>query len=175
MASIPDGRDCREGVLERMLVMLSAIPLGVIVALTFVDVFARYLFASPVRGSLEIVQFAMAMVIFTALPLVTRHRGHVTVSLIDGLLRGRLASARRFGCDALSTVALGLMTWRLGAQAGDDLANDMRTVVLGMPHAPLTWAMFGFSALATLTMAALAWRSLGGIVGDAPTGGPGVG
>ena len=78
-------------------------PLALIVLLTFADVFARYLFARPIRGSVEIIQYAMALVIFTALPLVTRHRGHVTVSLVDKLLSGRAAWVRQLVCDALST------------------------------------------------------------------------
>lgn len=134
--------------IDRLLGLLSAVPLALIVLLTFADVFARYLFSRPIRGSVEMVEFAMALVIFTALPLVTRHRGHVTVSLIDGLVRGRAASIKRLACDALSALALGLMAWRLALHGADDFEANTRTIVLGWPQAPLTWAM---AALATLS------------------------
>jgi TRAP-type C4-dicarboxylate transport system permease small subunit len=148
--------------LDRALGLLCALPVALIVALTFADVFARYLFAAPIRGSLEVIEFAMAMVIFTALPLVTRHRGHVTVSLIDGLVRGRLRRLKAGLCDAVSTVALALVAWRLWVQAGDDVDAGTRTKMLALPHAPLVYAMAVLAALSALLMAALTWHSLRG-------------
>lgn len=145
---------------ERALGLLCALPLALIVVLTFADVFARYLFAAPIRGSVEIIQFAMALVIFTALPLVTRARGHVTVSLVDGVVRGAVARFKQLLCDALSLLALGLVTWRLWLQAGDDVRDQTRTIVLGWPQAPLTYTMCAFAALAALAMAGLLWQGL---------------
>ena len=148
---------------DRLLGLLSALPLALIVLLTFADVFARYLFSAPIRGSVEIIQFAMALVIFTALPLVTRHRGHVTVSLIDSVLPAAGRRVQRVLCDALSLVALALLTWRLWLQAGDDVAASTHTIVLGWPHAPLTYALCLFAAASTLAMAWLLWGSLRGV------------
>jgi TRAP-type transport system small permease protein len=150
------------GPAERTLGILCALPLALIVGLTFADVFARYLFAAPIRGSVEIIEFCMALVIFTALPLVTRHRGHVTVSLIDGVVKGALRRVQRVGCDAISTLALALMAWRLWEQAGDDLQSDTRSIVLGWPSAPLTYALCLFATGSALTMLWLTWRSLRG-------------
>jgi TRAP-type transport system small permease protein len=151
--------------LERVLGLLSSIPLALIVVLTFADVFARYLFARPIRGSVEIIQYAMALVVFTALPIVTRHRGHVTVSLVDRFLKGGAQRVQRVVCDALSTAALALVTWRLWEQAASDLQGNTRTIVLGLPQAPLAWAMCAFAALATVVMAWLLWGSLRGEAG----------
>ena len=154
--------------LDRALGLLSAIPLALIVVITFADVFARYLFASPIRGSVEMVEFAMALVIFTAMPLVTRHRGHVTVSLIDNLLRGRAIAVRRLVCDALSALALGLMAWRLALHGADDFEAGTRTIVLEWLQAPLTWAMAvlaGVSALLLVAQIAATLRS--GLSADA--------
>jgi TRAP-type C4-dicarboxylate transport system permease small subunit len=94
----------------RLLGLMSAIPLGLIVALTFVDVFARYLISAPIRGSVEIIQYAMALTIFAALPLVTRDREHVTVSLIDGLLGSRALALKRWICDGISFLVLLTLT-----------------------------------------------------------------
>lgn len=148
------------GPLERMLRILCALPVGLMVVLTFADVFARYLFAKPIRGSIEIIAFAMALVIFAALPLVTRRRGHVTVSLIDGLLHGRARRIKAVVCDAIGTAALALLAWRLWAHALDDLESGARTIVLGWPHAPLTFVLAGCATLATLALATLSWQSL---------------
>lgn len=150
------------GALDRVLGLLSALPLALIVGLTFADVFARYLFAAPIRGSVEIIEYAMAMSIFTALPLVTRQRGHVSVSLIDGVVRGGLRRVKNATCDAISALALGLMAWRLAVQAIEERQNGTATIVLAWPHAPLFFAMAAFAAAATLAMLCLTWHSLHG-------------
>ncbi len=145
---------------ERVLNIACALPLALIVVLTFADVFARYVFSSPIRGSVEIIQFAMALVIFTALPLVTRRRGHVTVSLVDGLLMGRAGRVKRLLCDVLSVFALAVLTWRLWLQAGSDVQASTRTIVLGWPQAPLTYAMTFCALLSLGVMLWLLWRNL---------------
>ena len=157
----------RRDAADRILTLLSALPLGLIVVLTFADVFARYLFSSPIRGSVEVIQFAMALVIFTALPLVTRKREHVTVSLVDGVLRGGAKHLQQVLCDTISGVALAVLTWRLWLQGGDDLAADTRTIVLGWPQAPLTYAMCAFAALSTAYMLMLLLKQLRGDAGRA--------
>lgn len=153
----------RSSVLDRLLGFATAAPLFGIVALTFADVFARYLFASPIRGALEIIQFAMALTIFTALPLVTRQREHVTVSLIDGLIHGAAAKRiKQFLCDAISLAALGIVAWRLWIQAGESAAAESATIVLKLPMAPLTYVMSGFAAASAVLVALQCWQGLNG-------------
>ncbi len=69
---------------------------------------------------------------------------------------------QRIACDALSLLALALITWRLWEQAASDLAGQTSTVVLGLPQAPLAWVMCAFAAVATLVMARLLWGSVRG-------------
>ena len=145
--------------LQTALGAISALPLAVILIVTFVDVFARYLFATPIRGSVEIIEFAMALVIFGALPLVTRSRGHVTVGLLDGVIgNGAARRIKQLLCDALSASALGLLAWRLWVHAGGQLAESSRSIVLGLPHAPLSYALFALALLSMVLMLALMWR-----------------
>lgn len=122
--------------LDKALGVLVALPVGLIVVLTFVDVFARYLFAAPIRGSLEIIEFAMALAIFAALPLVTRDRGHVTVTLVDGAVPRAWRPLHRALCDTIGAAALALLSWRLAAQALDDVQAGTQTIVLHLPKAP---------------------------------------
>jgi TRAP-type C4-dicarboxylate transport system permease small subunit len=130
---------------SRLLGLMSAIPLGLIVVLTFVDVFARYLISAPIRGSVEIIQYAMALTIFAALPLVTRDREHVTVSLIDGLLGSRALGLKRWLCDGVSFLVLLTLTWRLWIYAGEAIEGERRTIVLALPEGPLVYVMSVFS------------------------------
>ncbi len=136
--------------LDRWLGWMSSLPLGLIVVLTFMDVFARYVFSAPIRGSLEIIQYAMALSIFAALPLVTRHRGHVTVSLIDSALGTSALRWKTRICDLISWVALTLMSWRLWIYAGESLEQKQQTIVLALPQGPLVYALTVFAGLSSV-------------------------
>ncbi len=133
---------------------MSAAPLALILLLTFADVLMRYLFAMPVRGSSEMIQFAMALTIFAALPVVTRQREHIVVGIVSDLVRGRMRTAKLLFCDGLSLFALGLMTWRLGIQAVEYVGSKDATIVLRLGMAPLAFVMCGF-ALVTCVVVAL--------------------
>ena len=142
--------------LIKILTWVSITPVALVVSLTFVDVFARYLISMPVKGSVEIIEHAMAVLIFSSLPIVTHNRGHVTVSLIDGLFSGAAKIAQKTFCDLISASALGLLTWRLAVQGFEDLDGSSPSVVLGLPQAPLVFAMSIMSLVATLLALALA-------------------
>lgn len=138
--------------LVRALSWLSAIPVAMIVILTFADVLGRYLLSSPVRGSMEIIEFAMALVVFTALPMVTLQRGHVSVSLIDNLFTGIGRLLKRVLCDSVSALALGLLTWRLWVQSMEDLQTAAASIVLGLPNATLSFTLTFFACLSTVVV-----------------------
>lgn len=146
--------------LDHVLTWLSALPVALIVVLTFADVFWRYVFSSPIRGNLEMIEYAMALVIFTALPRVTRQRGHVTVSLIEGLVKGQAQRIKTVLCDAISAFALGVLTWRLGLQGLENLNAGASTVVLNLSHAPLSFVLTAFAGLSTLVVLMQIWKSL---------------
>jgi TRAP-type C4-dicarboxylate transport system permease small subunit len=152
MSDIPTPSPSPAPALERALSWLSALPVALIVTLTFADVLGRYLLSSPVRGSMEIIEFAMALVVFTALPLVTLQRGHVSVSLIDNLFTGKGRYIKRMLCDAVSALALGLLSWRLCLQSMDDLQTRAATVVLGLPNAALSLTLTFFAGLSTVVV-----------------------
>lgn len=146
--------------LDRWLGWMCSLPLGLIVVLTFFDVFARYVFSAPIKGSLEIIQYSMALSIFAALPLVTRHRGHVTVSLIDGLLGASAMLWKTRVCDAISLLALALMSWRLWIYAGESIEQKQQTIVLALPQGPLVYALSVFAAVSSALVLLGLWRSV---------------
>lgn len=160
MSTEPHDDDIDKTGIFRLLGWISALPVAVIVILTFADVLGRYLFSSPVRGSVELIEFAMALVIFTALPLVTRQRQHVTVSLIDGFFKGTGLRIKTMLCDAISALALGILTWRLALQGLEDLDAETATIVLGLPHAPLSFVLTALAGVSTLVVLLLIWHSL---------------
>ena len=138
--------------------------------LTTADVTGRYLFNSPVPGSFEIVQFLLAIVIFSALPLITWDEKHITVNLLERFIP---EIARRW-LDAflslVSTVVVAVVTERMWIQ-GDLMAEGQHiTGFLEWPIAPIAYFMSVMSALATILLALLTWQKFTGSAA-APSGG----
>jgi TRAP-type C4-dicarboxylate transport system permease small subunit len=147
-------------VINRLLEVVCALPLLLIVVVTFFDVFARYIFSSPIKGSVEIVEFCMAIVVFGALPLVTRKRLHVSVSLVEGFFSGLGRQIKIFICDQLSAAALAILTWRLYAVTMDELEYGSETLVLMMPFWPLYSAMTLLAGVTTLLVLVMGFAAL---------------
>lgn len=140
------------GPLGRLLAFISTLPLALIVILTFCDVFARYLFAHPIPGASEIIQFAMALAIFTALPLVTGTGGHITVDLFTYALNKRQQLLLQLSNELFSGVALAMIAWRLWVQAEEYAESQTASIVLGLQSAPLAYVMAVFAAVSVVVV-----------------------
>ncbi|RIY40097.1 TRAP transporter small permease [Neopusillimonas maritima] len=146
--------------LEQVLKWTCVLPLMVILVLTFVDVFMRYVFASPITGATEVIRFCMALAVFAGLPVLTRDRGHITVSLIDNLLGAHALRIKQAVCDAVSLFAVMLLAWRLWDQAGLYVNTQAATIVLDLPMAPLVYVLFAFTVLTAILLAAVMVNTL---------------
>lgn len=117
-------------------------------ALTFIDVVARYLVNRSVPGSFEITELMMAVLIFAGLPLVSRRGEHVTVDLIDHFVGARMRGVHRAIVEFVSgalLLGLGLLLWnkaQLTTGYGDT------TTILEIRLAPFVYAMMAFVLLA---------------------------
>lgn len=141
--------------LRRLLGAVVALVLLSIMGLTFCDVFMRYWFSAPIRGASEIVRFAMAILIFSAFPLVTLSEQHITVNLLQGRF-GRLGSwLQHLFVLLVSLAAVGIMTWQLATDGADLAHNRITTTVLEWPLAPLSNFMSALSGVTLLVLFAL--------------------
>jgi len=145
---------------QRILGGLVATVLFAIMALTFVNVFLRYWFNAPITGSEEIVSFGMAILIFSALPLVTSRERHISVGLLQGRLPPRAAWFQHLLVLLVSIAALGIMAWQIEAYAASLASDRTTTQVLGWPLAPLSYFMSTLSGVAVLAVAWSLWRHL---------------
>ncbi|NLP63317.1 TRAP transporter small permease [Paraburkholderia sacchari] len=151
--------DAREGLatrwLKRVLGALVALVLLSIMGLTFCDVFMRYWFSAPIRGASEIVRFAMAILIFSAFPLVTLSQQHITVNLLHGRF-GRFGGwLQHLFVLLVSLIAVGIMTWQLASDGADLARNRITTTVLEWPLAPLSYYMSALSGVTLIVLLAL--------------------
>lgn len=118
--------------------------------LTFVDVVLRYVVNRPLRGSLEITELLLLVLIFAGLPLVTHASEHVTMDLIDRLLGER---GRRFLNQLVELVCASLMfllAWLMWIKAGRIAAYGDTTDVLRIVVGPFVYFMVAMILLSGL-------------------------
>lgn len=146
-----------------LLRVTSAAMLLFIMGLTFVDVCTSYFLNSPITGSAELVMFAMAILIFSAFPLVTAREQHISVSLLHGRFTGFWLWLQRFVTLAVSLVACASMSWQLMHDGRQLISDQQVTVIRSLPLGPLSYfmsAMSGASALALLVVLLRHLRSI---------------
>lgn len=148
--------------LDRALLIIVATIMFAMMALTFVDVFARYLFAAPISGAFEIIQFMMALVIFCALPVVTRKEVHITVGLFEAFMVGRVGWIRRLGVLLFSAAVVTLLAYQMWMQGIQMQEGQHITGYLEVPIAPIAYAMSVLSWVTLIVLVGMIWRHLRG-------------
>jgi TRAP-type C4-dicarboxylate transport system permease small subunit len=134
--------------LEALSGALAAAALFAIMALTFFDVVGRKLASNSIRGSLELTELLMVVVIFAALPLVSARDEHVVFDSLDAYLPAwalrAQAAIMNIVCGAL-LVGLAVLMWKTGT---DFRASGETTAQLGILKAPF---IYGMSVLCAVT------------------------
>ena len=103
--------------LRKSLEYLAALALCVLILVTILDVFGRYLLNSPLPGAFEYVRALMAIVTFAALPLVSGRNEHLRAGILDHLISPRVNALREPFVQLLSAVVLAGIAWRLWAES----------------------------------------------------------
>ena len=147
---------------RRSLGWMVAAVLAFMMALTVVDVTGRFVFNRPVPGSFEVMEFCLAIVVFSALPLVTWDRRHITVSLFDSFFRRAGYRAQQALIQAASLLAMGIVCWRMWDQGERLERTQAITGYLEWPVAPIAYFMSVLAGLSTLLIAMLLWRAVAG-------------
>lgn len=145
---------------ERTLGWITGLMLFAMMWLTFFDVSGRYLFNAPIQGAFEITQLLLAILVFTALPIVSGREQHVSISLVEQAFKGRVKKIQRVVVSLICMAGVGymsLMIWRLGdrlARYGD------YTAYLKLELAPFAYLMATLGGLSSAILLYLAVRYL---------------
>ncbi len=134
--------------LDRLCGALAAAALFGIMALTFVDVIGRKLADASLPGALELTEILMVIVIFSALPLVTRHGDHVVFDSLDPWLPKIVRRAQQILVDLTCAAVLLGLAWLLWDKAGQMLGYGDVTAQLKLT---LGWFVYGMSLFCALT------------------------
>ncbi len=137
--------------------MMAVTALFLMMAMTFVDVVMRSTLNTPIEAATELTRIMMAIVVFSALPMVSGRAEHITVDLLDPIFPAWMARWR----DAVVSLLCGVMLW-WPAERVVVLAERARdygdlTEYLGIPQFYIGWFVAVFTYL---TAAALIGRGL---------------
>ena len=126
--------------------------LGLLMVLTVANVILRDLFNAPIKGTPELSEFMMVIVIFLALAWCAVTRKHVMVDLIVSRFPSRVQAI----VDSITLFAtLGIfviITWQSFLES---MAVYDTTSLLRLPHAPFYWIMTVGLAVFCLSIAVL--------------------
>jgi TRAP-type C4-dicarboxylate transport system permease small subunit len=120
--------------IENVLLAICGVIFMVMIFLGTVDVFGRYLFNSPVQGSLELMQVIMGAIVMLGWAYTQKEDGHVKVELITNILPTKVRYVLKLIMTILALflfAAIAYKSW------GIALANfDRRFLVIDLPSGP---------------------------------------
>ncbi|HVG51266.1 MAG TPA: TRAP transporter small permease [Xanthobacteraceae bacterium] len=119
----------------------AAVFLALIATVTFLDVFARYLFLKPFSFTVEVTEFGMALIVFLAVGLVTHDDAHINVDVVTLRLSAKVRAILSMIINAIALAYIAIMVWRLWVQAFYLLSKDDRTQIWALPYGPLAIIM----------------------------------
>lgn len=108
--------------LDRLLKWAAALILFSLMTITCIDVLGRYLFDSPLVGSVEITELLLGSLIFATLPLITWRKEHISVDLTDSVIPAKVKRLR----DAMFNVLVGFSLFTIGFKVWDLAGRSYR-------------------------------------------------
>jgi TRAP-type transport system small permease protein len=144
--------------INHVLHALAGITLVLLLAWTVADIIGRSAFSRPMRGTVELTELAVVVLVYLGLAHTESDDGHITVDLLFVRLkeRGQLVLRAIAGC--IGVIVIAAMTWRLYVFAGQLDAGNYTTGVLRIPLYPVAIlgvvgaAAFGLAVLANLAV-----------------------
>ncbi|MEM9477789.1 MAG: TRAP transporter small permease [Pseudomonadota bacterium] len=112
---------------SRWLFALAGGALCLAVFLYVFEVVMRYGLGAPTTWSVEAVQYALAVLIFCALPDITRRNAHVAIDIIPEALPPNLAHRLAQITALLAAVACGIAGWIIAGEAMRQLERGLMT------------------------------------------------
>ena len=142
---------------SRAPVLLAVLALFAMMVMTFFDVVLRSTINTPIEAATELTRILMAVVVFSALPVVSGRAGHISVDVLDWMFTRAAARWR----DAVINLGSGAMLW-WPAERVIVLAERARsygdvTEYLGIPQFYIGWfiAVFTFVTAVVLMLRGL--------------------
>jgi TRAP-type C4-dicarboxylate transport system permease small subunit len=131
---------------QRAQLLLAAAALVMLMLVTVTDVFLRYVFNRPLRGSYEFVESMLIVFVFHGMAAAFFGRRNIVIDLIDPLVGARGTGFLIRAADVLSVLCLALLFWAMLGPALQVYAYGDLKIDLGLP----IWLLW-VTALAGMT------------------------
>lgn len=145
----------------RVINAAGTVALGVMVLTTVADVLLRFFLDRPIRGTFELTEFLMIIVVFFAMGYTAMLRGHIVIQILGS----RLPERPRAICDSIADlISIGfccLIIWQGVAQAEITRLRHDISGVTNIPLSPFFYVLVFGSALMCLVFLANLLDSLG--------------
>ena len=133
-------------------VLLAVTAMFAMMVMTFFDVVLRSTINTPIEAATELTRILMAIVVFSALPVVSGRAGHITVDVLDWVFTRAAARWR----DVAVNVLCGTLLW-WPAERVTVLAERARsygdvTEYLGIPQFYIGWFIAVFTFVTSLVL-----------------------
>jgi TRAP-type C4-dicarboxylate transport system permease small subunit len=99
--------------LQRAQLRLASGALVVLMMVTVADVFLRYVFNKPIRGSYDIVECMLLIFVFHGMAAAFFGRRNIVIDILDSFVRARVVTFLIRLADALSILVLILVFWAM--------------------------------------------------------------
>jgi TRAP-type transport system small permease protein len=129
--------------------------------MTVADVVGRRFFGSPVRGSVELTQLAMVVMIYLGFAYAENHGDHISVDIVYLRLRRWLQLVITALTSVFGIAVIGLLAYRLYLYSGVLAGGGYTTPTRGISQAPFALIAVGGAALFAVAMADSAIGALG--------------
>jgi TRAP-type C4-dicarboxylate transport system permease small subunit len=110
-------------------------------AITFVDVIARYGFNAPLPGGSVITEILLVSLIFFGLPVVTYHNEHIAIDLLDRFVRPAMAPVQHVAIALFCALASALLCYLLWRKAQFTAGSGEVTPAFGIPVSFILYPM----------------------------------
>lgn len=99
--------------LQRAQLRLASFALVALMMVTVADVFLRYVFNSPIRGSYDIVECMLLIFVFHGMAAGFFGRRNIVIDILDSFIAARAVAFLVHLADALSVLVLILIFWAM--------------------------------------------------------------
>ena len=151
---LPENRPARW--LAFLLNLIASVTLFALMVITCVDVIGRYVFNTPLSGSIELTEMALGILVFSVFPVNAWRNEHIVVDMLDNFTPPIVHLARTMLLNIIAAIALYFLGRRIIVLGNRSLGYGEESEYLAIP---LGWTMNFIGAMCWLT--ALVLLSLG--------------
>ena len=134
---------------NKLLLSFCVLSLTVLVLITVVDVFGRYLLGIPLPGTSEITEIILGILIYIGLPYISKKEEHISVSLLSNYLPNNVKILHKILINFIVTLLLLVIARQLYLHGIDLKSYQEVTTFLEIPKAPIAFAMALLTVLAS--------------------------